>query len=96
MQRDVSHLFNHFAGKEFPMREMAAKPPHKGQHVAPENPQHPLIADMQQEAEKHGLKLRLCWPGKVMTRDLRADRVNAHVVKAADGTWRIGSTFNIG
>lgn len=102
MQRDVSHIFNKFAGREVNMTERTEKIKfkHIGEQsftvVEPANKDEPLFKEMQDEASKHGLTLRLFWPGMAGTMDCRNDRVNAHIEKGTDGKWRVGRHFGIG
>lgn len=97
MRPDLCRLFNKFAGQEIPLKEESFK---KGRrtyrHLALENKDHPVLKDMQSTAVQNGLSLRLLWPGAIATRDLRSDRVNAHLEQDAAGTWRVSSTFTIG
>ena len=60
------------------------------------DPQNPVIADMREAAAAAGLRFRLWLPGSVGTRDVRPDRVNAHVEKNSDGKYRIADRFDIG
>src|SRR5690606_20855568 len=67
MQRDVSHIFNKFAGREVDMTERTET--HKFKHIGeqtftviePANKDEPLFKEMQDEAKKNGLSLRLWW-----------------------------------
>lgn len=102
MKRDVSHIFNKFAGREVDMTERTQTIDfkHVGKQtftvVEPADKNDPLLQEMRDEAKKHGLSLRLWWPGIAGTMDFRPDRVNAHIEKGADGKWRIGNKFNLG
>lgn len=102
MQNDVSHLFNKFAGREVAMTERTETVDfkHIGKQtftvVEPANKDEPLFKEMQSEAKKHGLSLRLFWPGMMGTMDYRTDRVNANIEKGDDGKWRVGKHFGIG
>jgi hypothetical protein len=97
MHPDVRRHFNHFAGREIPLKEESFK---KGRRtyrrLALANPDNPVLRDMQQTAKQNGLSLRLLWPGAIATKDLRSDRVNAHLEQDAAGTWRVSSKFTIG
>jgi hypothetical protein len=100
--RDVSHIFNKFAGREVPMVEekKVHHSPYSGDHeytqVKLADPNDPTVQEMRDEAKKHGLKLRLWWPGIAGTMDFRTDRINAHIEKEADGKYRVSKRFNIG
>ena len=102
MQRDVSHIFNKFAGREVDMTERTetVKFKHIGEQtftvIEPANKDEPLFKEMQDEAKKNGLSLRLFWPGMMGTMDYRTDRVNANIEKSSDGKWRVGKHFSIG
>jgi hypothetical protein len=102
MQRDVSHIFNKFAGREVAMTERTETIDFKslGKQtftvIEPANKDEPLFKEMQDEAKKHGFSLRLFWPGMGGTADFRTDRVNAHIEKGTDGKWRVGKSFGIG
>jgi hypothetical protein len=52
--------------------------------------------EMSKTAERHGLSLRLWWPGRIGTMEINNSRVNAHIVQGDYGKWRIGENFNIG
>lgn len=97
MRPDLSRHFNKFAGQEIPLKEESFK---KGRrtyrHLALENKDDPVLKDMRDTAAQNGLSLRLLWPGAIATRDLRSDRVNAHLEQDAAGTWRVGKHFGIG
>lgn len=103
MQRpnDVSNLFNKFAGREVPMAETQRKMTIGGKEytfneVSPADKNDPVLAEMRDEAKKHGLSLRVWWEGIMGTMDYRMDRVNAHIEKAQDGKWRVAPRFNLG
>ncbi len=97
MRPDVRRQFNKFAGQEIPLREESFK---KGRRtyrrLAIENQNHPVLQGLQETAKLNGLSLRLLWPGAIATRDLRNDRVNAHLEQDAAGTWRVSSKFTVG
>lgn len=69
MPKDVSQLFNKFAGKQ----------------VNPaQGLMDPVIQGVRRIAEENELTLRVWWPGTVGTRDFRFNRVNAYVKKMGD------------
>lgn len=96
-KRDVSDIFNKFAGREVPMKEepfVIRGKTYTQIRLADDND--PTVQEMRETAKKSGLKLRLWWPGIAGTMDFRMDRVNAHIEKAPDGKWRVGNRFNLG
>ncbi|MEZ0223981.1 MAG: hypothetical protein ACAH83_05465 [Alphaproteobacteria bacterium] len=96
-KRDVSHLFNKFAGREVPMKEepfVIRGKTYTQVTLADDND--PTVQEIEQEAKKNGLQLRLWWPGVAGTADYRMDRVNAHIEKSTDGKYRISSRFDLG
>ncbi len=102
MNRDLSSIFQKFAGREVAMVEEKVTLNFKGMEpiefyeVRLANDNDPVIAELRTEVEKNGLTLRLWWPGTLGTADMRYDRLNAHVEKEADGKWRIAPKFTIG
>ncbi len=99
---DVSKIFNKFAGREVEMLE-EEKTLHlkslgdiKLTEVTLKNPNDPIVKEMSDEASKHGLSLRLWWPGTMGTMDYNTGRVNAHIEKAQDGKYRVSPNFNLG
>ena len=97
---NLSAIFGKFAGREVNMVETVREikiggHTHKLDQAAPASDDK-TIEEMRMKAENAGLILRLWWPGMMGTMDVRADRVNAYVEKAADGKWRIGNDFRIG
>ncbi len=51
---------------------------------------------LEETAALNGLTLRVLFPGRPFTKDLRDDRVNIHVTEEANGAFRISSNFTIG
>lgn len=99
--RDIHQIFNKFAEREIEMIETVrtVRIGGKGQPrtvVRLADPQNPIIADIRAAAADAGLYLRLWLPGSVGTRDIRSDRVNAHIEKSADGKYRVANRFHIG
>ena len=98
----ITRLFNKFAGKEIAVKEdryilqMDNNKPAPVNVVKLRNAQDPVLGAMKNIAEKHGLKLRIWWPGKIGTRDYKPNRVNAYLEKQADGKYRISNKFHIG
>ena len=101
MRGDVTKIFNKFAGREVPMNEENKEMRigcviKKFTVVSPTNPDEPVFREMTDEAKKHGLSLRVLWPGKGYTDDYVRTRVNAHVEKGKDGKWHVAKKFDIG
>jgi hypothetical protein len=101
MRVDLTKVFGKFAGREVPVNERAEEYRvgrlTKTRIVAsPADESPPVVQEMTEEAQKHGLKLRVLWPGRGYTDDYVRNRVNAHVEKAKDGKWRIAAKFDIG
>ncbi len=80
MRKNVSELFNKFAGKEVD--------PSKGKLD-------PVVQGMTNVAKANGLTLRVWYPGSLGTMDYRTDRVNAHVVKSGS-KFIVQNSFMIG
>jgi hypothetical protein len=96
-KRDVSHIFNKFAGREVPMKEEPFVIRGKTYtQIRLADDKDPTVQEMRDAAKEAGLKLRLWWPGIAGTMDFRMDRVNAHIEKAPDGKWRVSNRFDLG
>jgi hypothetical protein len=99
---DLKSIFQKYAGREIAMtvEQHTIKSKRLGDMTFDEvrlaDPQDPLIMEMSKTAERHGLSLRLWWPGRIGTMEINNSRVNAHIVQGDDGKWRIGENFNIG
>ncbi|TAL38956.1 MAG: hypothetical protein EPN97_03190 [Alphaproteobacteria bacterium] len=101
MRRDVSGIFNKFAGREVPMHEETKTMRigcviKKLTAVSLADPADPTLKEMSDEARKNGLQLRVLWPGKGYTDDYVRTRVNAHIEKGTDGKYRVSRKFDIG
>lgn len=95
--RDVSDIFNKFAGREVPMNSRTVKVAGYTLHeIQPALNPDPVLTEMKDEAKKHGLTLRVWWDGIMGTMDYRTNRVNAHIEKEADGKYRVSNRFDIG
>ena len=95
--RDVSPIFNKFAGREVPMNTRVVKVAgYTFNEIEPALNPDPVLTEMQDEARKHGLSLRVWWDGIAGTMDYRTNRVNAHIEQEADGKYRVSNRFNIG
>lgn len=81
MKQNLTSLFNKFAGRE-------VQPPDTS---GPD----PVIEEMRKLARDNGLTLRACFPGYLITKDYRLDRVNALIEKGSGGKYRIGG-FSVG
>lgn len=99
---DLTAIFGKFAGREVPLIEKPYKIKTRyfgiiegtNTFLADENDK--TLQEMRDEARKHGLTLRVFWPGVTGTMEYKRSRVNAHLEQGDDGKWRVGSRFNIG
>ena len=102
MKKNITQLFNKFAGREVPMKEELVTWTGKNLgtvtftdvSLADEND--PTIREMEKLAKKNGVTLRIEWTGKMSLIDHKDDRVNVFIEKAPDGKWRISNRFEIG
>ncbi len=95
--RDVSAIFNKFAGREVAMKEEEFDfKGHKYTQVKLADENDATVKEMRDAAKDAGLRLRLWLPGTVGTMDFRTDRVNARIEKEAGGKYRVSKRFNIG
>lgn len=99
-ETDLSKQFAQFAGREVNAKEITQNIK-IGDTTYPITEVHldkndPAVAELTAAVQAAGLKLRLWTPGSVGTMDYRLDRLNANVEKAADGKWRISSSFTLG
>ena len=95
--RDVSRIFNKFAGREVPMESKVVKVAgYTFTEHEPKNNPDPVLTALEKEATKNGLSLRVWWPGIAGTCDYREDRVNAHIEQGHDGKWRVSPRFDLG
>ncbi len=97
---DLSKKFARFAGREVNAREKTRNVK-IGDTVYPItevslDEKDPAVAALATAVRKAGLELRLWIPGMAGTCDYRLNRLNAHVEKADDGKFRIGSSFTLG
>ncbi len=79
MNAHISKAFNRFAGKE----------------VNPTNPHDPVLEEMRREASMFYSYLRLVPPGTTAdpSKSGEITRINAELVAAGNGKWRIGKNF---
>lgn len=101
MRVDLAKVFGKFAGREVGVEEKTedfriGRVIKKRTVATPVDDNPPVVQEMTEEARKHGLKLRMLWPGRGYTDDYVRNRVNAHVEKTKDGKWRISAKFDIG
>ena len=76
--REISKVFNRFAGTP----------------VNPADPKDPVLEEMRLEATMHYSYLRLVAPGTGREEDSeKITRINAELVDAGNGKWRIGNRF---
>ena len=99
----LSSFFADFAGREVPL--VVANKPFEGTHALYDNhvmvlkdPNDPTVKEIEARAKDCDMQLRVWFPGSrsEIEEDIRDDRINAYVAKAADGKWRLGTRFNIG
>ena len=102
MPKDITEIFNRFAGREVPMVEIQKTHNSFGETYTDTvlqlaNPNDPTLQEMQKVAKDNGLTLRFFWPthGRGID-DAKPDRVNVHIGKAADGKYRISKNFKVG
>jgi hypothetical protein len=100
MQQDISHIFGRFAGREVPMTETknrvkVGRKSYVLTECRPTSPDDPVLADLQQEADRFGLSLRIWLPGTVATMEINPNRLNVYIQKNPDGKWRIGDDISI-
>jgi hypothetical protein len=99
MKKDITAIFNKFAGKEIRVVEKTHTITIEGKAYtearAELGQREPTVAAMKKLASDHGLTLSVLLPGQISTTDYRTDRINAHVEKDADGKYRI-KKFGIG
>jgi hypothetical protein len=77
MEKDITSLFNKFAGKELR---------HPNTYDID-----PVQEEMAKIAKDNGLRLRVWFPGSIGTCDYDLSRVNVHVNRDPDGKYRIKS-----
>lgn len=76
--KSIAKVFNRFAGKI----------------VNPANPNDPVLEEMRKEATMHYSYLRLVAPGTEREGDAgKITRINAELIDAGKGQWRIGNRF---
>ncbi|MFZ4762118.1 MAG: hypothetical protein ACOYK8_04830 [Alphaproteobacteria bacterium] len=92
----ISEEFNRFSGLSVNIIE-TTRDTSRGSFVVPQlvGPD-PVVEDLKHSAHQAGLRLRLWLPGMMSTMDVKGDRLNAYVEKAADGIYRIQPRFRIG
>lgn len=100
MQKDISHIFGRFVGREVPMTETKTRvrvggKPYDLDACRPVSPDDPVLRELKAEADRFGLSLRIWLPGMVATMEINPDRLNVHIVKSTDGKWRIGDNISI-
>jgi hypothetical protein len=101
MNIDLSKEFAKYDGREIEVVEKTEKLklPNLGEFEVTsynlKNNPDPIIEEFKAAVEAKGLSLRLWMPDSAGTMDVRTDRLNAYVAKAADGKYRLGG-FGIG
>ena len=87
-RKEMCEIFAKFAGREIPLAPAAS-----GYELA--NPADPVLKEMTDEADRHGVRLCLLWPGRENA-EWVTNRVNAHLEQDTDGKWRVSPRFGIG
>lgn len=94
---DIRSIFNKFAGREVEMKtELREVCGYKFYEHDLKNSPDPVITEMETEAKKHGLSLRVMWEGMGGTCDYDTSRVNATLKRGEDGKWRVSPFFGLG
>lgn len=100
MEKDVSKIFNKFAGREIEMVETTKRYGSRIRGIYKElslkDPCDPTLTEMAKVAKENGLTLRILWPGLAGTMEMRPDRVTTYIEKQLDGKYRISNRFDIG
>jgi hypothetical protein len=100
MQKDISHIFSRFVGREVPMTETktpvrVGRKSYELKECRPASPNDPVLAELKAEADRFGLTLRVWWPGMVATMEVNPNRLNIHIEQGRDGKWRIADNISI-
>lgn len=100
MQPDLSAIFGKYAGLEVPMKEEPRQYRIGGEvvthtEISFADPDHPVLAALCEDAERLGLQLRIWHPGLAGTMEINPARLNVHIGKSADGTWRIEDNMSM-
>ncbi|MEZ0224776.1 MAG: hypothetical protein ACAH83_09505 [Alphaproteobacteria bacterium] len=100
MQKDISHIFGRFAGREVPMTETKSRvrvggKTHELTECRPTSQDASVLQELRQEANRFGLSLRIWWPGMAATMEINPNRLNVYIRKDAEGKWRIGDDISI-
>lgn len=90
---EVRQIFSRFNGAIAPVTETPGTPGTPFPVLDPA-PAAGLVAEMQDVAREHGVRLALLWPGRDHD-SFDPGRVNAHLEKTAPATWRV-TRFDIG
>ncbi len=93
MEKDISKIFNKFAGREI---EVIEKPGVPFKTVRPKHKNDPVMEEMEKVAKANGLVLRFTFGIEAVTMDYRHNRVNVSVQEDEDGKYRIPNEFDIG
>ncbi len=103
--KGLKKIFKKFAGREVAMKgeEKSVYLPQLGfsqpySTLALANKSDPVLREIEAEAHKHGLSLRVDWQGGSTTTALgfRANRAIATIEKAPNGKYRISKNFTLG
>lgn len=81
---DIQRIFAKFAGQKVTVQD-----------AVPDGAD-PVLKEMSTEAERHGLRLRMIWPGSPPSQEWITNRVNVHLEQGTDGAWRVSPRIGIG
>ena len=87
--KETTQLFNKYAGKEVSIMP-------EGCFGLKLDPADPVLNEMQKTADDNGVLLRFVWMFATADDGKNGNRVNAHIDRDQDGTWRIQPGFTIG
>ena len=98
----LTSIFSKFAGLEVPMEERTVEiklrsgtKEYKQLHL--KNDPDPVLQELEDLADQHGLTVRAWWPGIAGTDDFRKNRLNVFIEQdKRDGKWKINPSMVLG
>lgn len=98
---NLTEIFGKFAGREVPLNETSqdieiGDETFKIYELSLKDPNDPTLKEISDEAEKHGLSLRVFWPGMVGTADHNMRRLNVTIEQSNDDKWVVSNNFSLG
>lgn len=98
MENDLLSIFNKYAGREVAVAEKTVHLEKLNYTFTEAHLDYndPAIKELEADANKAGLDLRVWTPGSVGTMDVQDNRLNARVDKESDGKYRIQKDFYLG